>query len=53
MTRACGASAFTAVAMPADRPPPLTGMSTLVTSGRSSAISSPAVPCPAMMRRSS
>ena len=42
-----------AVAMPDESPPPETGTRTLLTSGRSSAISSPAVPWPAMMRRSS
>ena len=43
-----GTSALTAVPMPEARPPPLTGTMTLATSGRSSAISSPMVPCPAM-----
>ena len=48
ITRACGHSALIAVPMPDARPPPLTGISTVATSGRSSAISSPMVPCPAM-----
>jgi hypothetical protein len=51
--RATGASAFTAVATPDDRPPPETGTSTLVTAGRSSTISRPQVPWPAMMAGSS
>ena len=45
----CGHSALIAVPIPDASPPPLTGTSTLSTSGRSSAISRPIVPCPAMM----
>lgn len=42
-----------AVAIPEISPPPLTGTTTRSTSGRSSAISSPIVPCPAITWRSS
>ncbi len=52
-TSAEGASAFTAVATPDERPPPETGTRTLVTPGRSSTISRPHVPWPAMMAGSS
>ena len=52
-TRALGARAFTAAARPEMSPPPPTGTITLVTSGRSSPISSPTVPWPAMISASS
>ncbi len=53
MIRAPGARAFTAVAIPAISPPPPMGTRTLVTSGRSSAISRPQVPWPATISSSS
>ena len=52
--RACRASArATAAAMPDSRPPPPSGATIASTSGRSSRISRPAVPLPAMNRSSS
>ena len=53
MTRASGRRPFTAVAIPAIRPPPPIGTITVSTSGASSTISSPTVPWPAAIRRSS
>ena len=52
--RACRAAArASAAAMPASRPPPPSGATMASTSGRSSRISRPAVPLPAMNRSSS
>ena len=48
-TLARGASALIAVATPEESPPPPTGTATVATPGQSAAISSPIVPCPAMM----
>ena len=52
-TRTSGRSALTAVATPEISPPPPTQTTTVAASGRSATISSPTVPCPAMMRGSS
>ena len=49
ITRTSGRAALMAMAMPASRPPPPVGTITVLTSGRCSRISSPAVPCPATM----
>src|SRR5712691_2958489 len=51
--RTAGARAFTAAATPEMSPPPPTGTTIAPTSGSSSRISSPAVPCPAAVRGSS
>ena len=48
-----GFSCFTAAATPLSRPPPETGETTRSTSGSSSTISNPQVPCPAMICSSS
>ena len=53
MTRAPGRRLLMAVATPLANPPPPIGTRTTATSGRSSAISSPTVPWPAMIRSSS
>lgn len=53
ITRAAGTSSLIAAATPALNSPPPTGTRTVPTSGRSSTISSPTVPCPAMIVRSS
>ena len=53
ITRASGHSALTAVETPEIKPPPPTQTTTVATSGRSCAISSPTVPWPAMIRASS
>ena len=53
MTRTAGRSALTAVATPLARPPPPIGHEHGRESGRSSTISSPIVPWPAMIRSSS
>src|SRR5437867_12163983 len=45
-----GRRAFTAIAIPAARPPPPTGTRTVRASGTSPAISSPAVPFPAIIK---
>ena len=48
ITRTFGWSIFTAAATPEASPPPPIGTTMVSTSGRSSMISSPMVPCPAM-----
>ena len=53
ITRTPGRRAAIAVATPLARPPPPIGTRTTARSGRSSAISSPTVPWPAMIRSSS
>ena len=53
ISRAPGTSARIATATPLASPPPPIGTRTAATSGRSSAISSPTVPWPAMIRSSS
>ncbi len=53
MTRMPGRRPLTAAPTPLASPPPPTGTSTIAVDGRSSTISSPTVPCPAMIRSSS